>query len=1093
MTASDNAAFPLIIHCFGPMRVFVEGTPLPRLRSRKALWLLALLTLRHGRAVEREWLAGTLWPDMDQSQASTSLRPVLSELRQALGAQGARVQSPSRQTLLLDLEGAQADVVIFDAAIAGRRLPALEQAVHLYQGALLEGCAEEWVYQERALRERGCLHALQTLAEHALTAGDYEGAANLYRRAIEIDPMWDTAQRGLMEALAQAGDSNAALQVYRKFVDLLRSDPKALPDEKTSALYAKLRREVRQRAISPLEPKAAPPPRLINGALPHALTELIGREDERADVAAKLRRARLVTLTGLGGIGKTRLAIEVARDVLPEYPDGVWLASLESISDGKLVCARIAAVLDLQEEQNRTMLESLTDHLRRKRLLLVLDNCEHVLAACVQVAAHLLRECANVRILATSRESLGLTGEAAWTVPSLATPDPDHLPQGRSALVRVLMGYESVRLFVERAQAAQQSFSLTGTNAMTMARVSSLLEGIPLAIELAASRVNAMTIEQIEARLHDHRGLLTGGSRTALSRQQTLRSTLDWSYGLLGDQDRLLLARVSVFAGGWTLEAAEAVCSGHGIASEQIQDLLISLVEKSLVAFTDQPEDAGGRYRLLEMVRQYAAGKRDALGETEAIKDRHTDWFLALAEAAEPELRGAEQGQWLRRVESEHDNLRAALARIADDPQATETDLRLSGALWRFWYVRGYYREGRRNLERALARPASHIFPSARAKGLWGAGNLAYSQGEHTLARGIYEEALGIYRALGDQQGVAKILFNLANVAHYQGEADAAQASYHEALAISRALDDKVGIATALIPLGHAAQRQGDYALARSYFEECLGIRRELRDSMGLAALLEDLGNLNYAQGHYDAAWSLHDEALEIRRSLGYKRAISSSLSALGLTARARDEDELARALFAESLEIRRELGDKPAIASTLARIAEMEVSSGDYGAAQALYEESEELYRQSGFRLDAAAALCGLGDVSRLQGDAVTAWARYADSLKIFRDLPAPDNAVSSLRGMAAVAQAQAYPAKAVRLWGAIDSAKAPAFTEMPPRDREEHDRMVASARIALGEETFASLWREGAVLSWEEVMDYALEKPDPPSAASHNAISPL
>ena len=356
---SDSTAAPLVLSLFGPLQVLVDGQPLPRVRSRKGLWLLALLTLRHGRPVEREWLAGTLWPDIDQSQAFANLRPILSELRRALGSShGARLQSPTRHTISLDLAGVEVDLHAFDAAVADGNLPALEQAVALYCGPLLEGCAEEWVFQEREAREQECLKALRALGEAALAGGDYTAARDYYQRAAALDPLGEAARRGLMEALAKSGDINAALQVYREFVERLRGDMGAAPDPQTTALYARLREQVSQKAVTPIaaavSQEAATIP-VVSGYLPHPLTDLVGREDERLEVAERLQRARLVTLTGPGGVGKTRLAAAVAGEVVRQYPDGVWLVPLEALpasGDGdegtQAIVQQIASVLEVK-------------------------------------------------------------------------------------------------------------------------------------------------------------------------------------------------------------------------------------------------------------------------------------------------------------------------------------------------------------------------------------------------------------------------------------------------------------------------------------------------------------------------------------------------------------------------------------------------------------------------------------------------------------------------------------------------------------------------------------------------------------------------
>ncbi|MCW3051245.1 MAG: hypothetical protein JWN14_415, partial [Chthonomonadales bacterium] len=870
MTAPQTRSAALVLTLFGPMQALVDDRPLAHMRSRKGLWLLALRTLRHDRPVEREWLAGTLWPNMDQSQALAGLRTILSELRSGLGGQKDRLQSPDRSTLLLNLAGAEVDVIAFDAAIADKELPALEQAVALYRGPLLEGCNEEWAPQERNAREQNCLQALQKLADAALLAGDYSTAVGYFQRAVSIDPWWDAARRGWMEALAKSGDTNTALQVYRDFVEALRSDPSAVPDEKTSALYQRLRVEARRRAGTHVVVTAAATARpAVTGYLPYPLTDLIGREDERIEVAVRLRRSRLVTLTGLGGIGKTRLAREVAEEVVQEYADGVWLVALEALAEGRSVVPQIASVLGVKEEPGRSLLRSVTEHVRKKHLLLVLDNCEHLLEASAQAVAHLLQECAEVRVLATSREALGITGETAWSVPTLAVPDPAHLPEGRATLLRVLMSYESVQLFVERAQAVQKTFSLTASNARTVAQVCRQLEGIPLALELAAARIKAMTIEQMASRLHNHLGLLTGGSRTAPSRQQTLRATLDWSYALLAEPKRILLRRLSVFAGGWSVEAAEQVCAGEGVEEWQVLDLLTSLVDKSLVAFEEREPGDAGRYRLLEVVRQYAEERLQSSGEEERVKGRQRDWCVALAEEAEPQLRGAEQGRWLRRLETERDNLRAALS--WNGPGA-EAGLRLAGALWRLWYVRGDYSEGRAYLRRTLERAEAQAKTPARARTLNGAGVLAYSQSDYASAPALFEESLSIRRELADRAGIAETLNNLANVALGQGEPASAQALYEESLNLRRESGDRHGLALTLSNLGHLAQLQGENTMARRQFEECLHLFKTLGDRRSIAWALNSLANVADNLEENASAQALHEESLDLFRELGEKR-----------------------------------------------------------------------------------------------------------------------------------------------------------------------------------------------------------------------------
>jgi predicted ATPase/DNA-binding SARP family transcriptional activator/Tfp pilus assembly protein PilF len=1061
MTEPETSIAALTIQLFGPMQVRVQGQPLPPLRSRAMLWLLAILTLRHNRPVEREWLAGTLWPDSDQSQAFTNLRTVISGLKSALGGEGGRLQSPNRHTLFLDLTDADVDVLQFDAALARKTLSALEQAVGLYRGPLLEGCNEEWVLQERAVRKQDCLQALQKLGDAALTGGDYEKAVGYYQHAVGMAPWGEVARRGWMEALARSGDINAALQVYREFVEVLRSDPKAVPDEQTSALYQRLRTEARQKvgtyAVVTAPAVAVP---VVQGYLPHPLTDLVGREDERIEVATLLRRSRLVTLTGLGGIGKTRLAREVAGAVVGEYADGVWLVALESLNEGRRVIQQVASVLGLKEERGRTPLQRVTEHLRQKRLLLVLDNCEHLLEASAQAVGHLLQECAELRILATSREAMGIADETVWSVPALAVPDIEHLPQGQAALVRVLRGYESVQLFVERARAVRESFALSGGNARLVAQVCCQLEGIPLAIELAAARVRAMSVDQIASRLNDHLGLLTGGSRTAQSRQQTLRATLDWSYDLLTEAERALLKRLSVFAGGWTLEAAEAICcadgavgirewavgktaeappltTAHSLLPDEVLDLLTSLMDKSLVLFEER-EPADGRYRLLEMVRQYAAASLQASGESEQVKCKHRDWFVALAEAEEPRLRTAEQELGLRRLETEYENLRSALAWCRAEENGAQAGLCLAGALGRFWAVRGYLTEGRRYLADALGREGAAGRTPERARALNGAGVLAYRQGDYPEARSLYGESLGIKRELGDRQGVAAALNNLGAVAKDQGDYASARVLFEESLAIQRELGDQQGVAGSLSNLGTVAFDQGDDAAARVLYEKALTLNREFDNRVWVAINLANLGILAHRQGDYAAARALFEESLAIRRELGDRHGIAYSLNNLGSAANKQGDPASARILHEESLAIRRELGDRRGIAESLGNLGNVAINQGDYASARILNEESLAIRRELESRLGIAVSLESFANLALKAGSGE----------------------------------------RAARLWGAASALRESIGSHLPPNEQEDRERDMGAVRAAIGEKALAAMWAEGRALTWEQAVAYALKQ---------------
>ena len=477
--------------------------------------------------------------------------------------------------------------------------------------------------------------------------------------------------------------------------------------------------------------------------LPLQLTSFVGREREMAQVRELLEDNRLLTFTGPGGSGKTRLALVVASGLGRGFEDGVWLVELASLSDPELVPQAVASVLGVRETPGTPLVDSLRIHLGSRGVLLVLDNCEHLVEACASLAEALLHSCPNLRILATSREALGVSGETIFAIPPLSLPDPRRLPALES-----LPRYEATRLFVERAKAARHGFSLTEGNAMAVAQVCYRLDGIPLAIELAAARIRVLSAEQISSRLDDSFRLLTGGGRSALAHQRTLRTAMDWSHELLSEEEQAMLRRLSVFAGGFTLEAAETVGTGEGIEGDEILDLLASLVDKSLV-LVDQQEEI--RYRLLETVRQYGREKLEESGEAERVRRRHANYYLALAEEAERGLSGSDQAPWLARLETEHDNLRAALRWSLGGGEA-EPGLGLAAALWSFWYTRGHLSEGRRWLESAVFENG-RLRTRTKARALGGAGYIALFQGEYEAANRVPRTGPGPLQGVGRQGG----------------------------------------------------------------------------------------------------------------------------------------------------------------------------------------------------------------------------------------------------------------------------------------------------------------------------------------------------
>ncbi len=700
--------------------------------------------------------------------------------------------------------------------------------------------------------------------------------------------------------------------------------------------------------MHPHLPSAFPPLRSL-GALPNnlpiQLTSFIGREREIAQVKGFLSTTRLLTLTGAGGVGKTRLAFQVAAEVLGDFPDGAWVVDLAPLRDPGLVPYAVASVMSVSEQPDRMLTNTLVDALRHKALLLILDNCEHLQSACERLADALLRGCEHLRILASSRVPLGLPGETLWRVPSLSLPDP----QGLSSLDHVEQ-HEAIGLFVERARSGQPGFALTSDNAAAVAHVCQRLDGIPLAIELAAARTRVLAIEQIAARLDDRFRLLTGGNSSGLPRHQTLRATMDWSYGLLGEKERILLRRLSVFAGGWTLEAAEAICSGDGIETIDILDLLTQLVDKSLVVMEIHSGEA--RYRLLETVRQYAQDRLHEAGDTDNVRQRHRDWYLHLAEQAAPELGGPQQVLWFARLEREHDNLRVALEWSKLEKGGAEAGLRLTGALRGFWARRGHWREGREWLEAALVR-STEVSPLVSSGALLGATHFARRRGDYGLATTLGQKGLALCRALGDKDGTASFLSALSIVEALQGDFEGARALCEETVSLSRERGNKSLMGTALTHLGSIALYQHDYERATAMHTESLALFREIGDKWNIAFALHGLAVVALRRSDYERAAALFTDSLILCKEVGNRWISEECLEGFARVASATGHYPRAARLFGaaevlrETLDLHRSRADQAyhdkRVASTRAALGDVAFDAASAeGQAMTLHQAIE-------------------------------------------------------------------------------------------------------------------------------------------------------
>ena len=698
------------------------------------------------------------------------------------------------------------------------------------------------------------------------------------------------------------------------------------------------------------------------GNLPAELYSFVGRERELAAVAGLLATARLLTLTGPGGVGKTRLALQAAAAVRARFPDGVWLVELAPLADAALVPQAVAAAVGVREAQGRPLRATLSDALRPQRLLLVLDNCEHLLAACARLADALLRACPAVRVLATSREALGIAGEVPYRVPSLALPDPDRPPPAAA-----LLHAPAVRLFVARARAAAPGFRLTDRNAAAVAQVCVRLDGIPLALELAAARMPVLSVERLLDRQEDRFRLLTGGARTALPRQQTLRAAVDWSYALLTAPERRLFAHLAVFAGGFTLEAAEAVGADAGFAAGEVLDLLTRLVDQSLVdVLADESPDGTARHRLLETLRQYAEERLAATGEAAAARRRHAAYYLALAERAAPELEGPRQRAWLDRLEAEEDNLRQALRWSQAEGGSAAAGLRLGGALRVFWQLRGHLAEGRRWLAAVLAAPRERASDRPRAAALFAAGMLAYLQGDHAAAHAALEQSLALCRELDDPAGGARALSFLAAVALRRSE-PGARALAEEAVACARAAGAPHPLAMALFYLGTAAGRSAPDA-ARTHLAESLARFRAVGDGFWCSAALSAQAGRLRAAGDDAAARVTYEEALAIRRRLGERRGEAALLYNLAVLDQRAGDRPGARTKLTAALGRFQAVGDRHGAAWCLAGLAALAEAAGHPEQAARLLGAAEPHLMAEALPLHPPDAADRAGTLSRVR-----------------------------------------------------------------------------------------------------------------------------
>ncbi|HLV81924.1 MAG TPA: tetratricopeptide repeat protein [Chthonomonadaceae bacterium] len=970
---------PWHIALLGQFSARQDTRSITRFRTQKTGALLAYLAYYRDRAHPREELIGLFWPEDAPEAGRNSLRVALTSLRRQLeppGVPAGAVLRADRLNVQLNPAACLTDVTEFEASLqaaseaesAAARALFLRQAAELYRGDLLPGHYEEWILPERDHLQATYLSALRQLVKLLARTREFDQAIAFTRRALSADPLREELHRNLMRLYAAIGQPFAALEHYAELERLLRAEVGAAPAPATRELAEQLSHAVPaplpEGETAPLEdaphppagrdlaslrttPQAGPaetgPPADTDsvparGALPMQFNPFFGREPEIARLLELLSPSHslrnrdhpreagspppLLTLTGPGGNGKTRLAVQAAQRLRDSFPGGVWFVALADLTHPRQILSAIADTLRLPRRPDAEPLEPVVAALSAQPALLILDNFEHLAAGGGAVVLSLLKRIPTLTCLVTSRRRLKLVGEREFPVRPLPAPQGEQTPE-RLAQVA------SVQLFVDRAQAARPDFQITPRNAADIAALCRRLEGIPLAIELAAARAQVFSPAQMLARLEQRFDLLVARTGDKASRHRSLWAAISWSYGLLPPPLQRFFARLSVFRGGWSLEAAETVCEEpHAV------DYLSQLQGHSLVFAEEGAPEM--RFRMLETLREYAEEQLPAEERT-ALARRHAACFAALAERADPEINGPEQGVWLDRLASDYGNLQAALERCQNLPGGIEIGLQAASHLWQFWTIRGPVHEAREQLAALLERMEDSVPAPLRAKVLCVAGNLADIEGDLRAAQILGEQSLALYRALGNEHGCALQLNNLAILADQSGDYDRARALGEEALALHRRIGDPASVARALCNLGVIARHQADYARARALAEDALEIYRQMEDHRKAAIVLHNLGVVASDLRDDAQASRCLEESLAIRRQLDDRRGVAVSLGFLAQLACKQEDYALACAQYQESLRIFREMGDSARALRCLDGLAGVLIPLGRPGRAARL------------------------------------------------------------------------------------------------------------------------------------------------------------
>jgi predicted ATPase/DNA-binding SARP family transcriptional activator len=1039
--------------------------------------LLARLLLSANQAVSADRLADDLWSGSPPTHSTATLRVYISRLRRVLGPRsGVLLTQPAGYQLNVaedQLDAARFERLVAAAAAdmaAGRADAAattLREALDLWRGPALSDVADMAFAQADAGRlEEARLTALENRVEADLACGRHAGLVAELEALAAGHPLRErlTGQRIL--ALYRCGRQAEALSAYAELRDRLTDELGIDPSPDLRRLHERILRQdpgldwhPSQGAGDDARPAAAagqagqrqpagsgrtedgeagrgPEAALLLG-LPTETTSFVGREAELDTTEELLRLSRLVTLTGPGGCGKSRLAIRAGAQASGRYADGVWLVELAPVSRPDLVIPAAALALSAREEPGRTLLASVTARLRDAEALLIVDNCEHVIDSAADMIATLLRGCPRLRILATSQTRLGVPGEATWPVPPLTVPAPEERDPQAAAEA------ESVRLFCDRAALASPGFTLTAQNAAAVSDICRQLDGIPLAIELAAARVRALTVAQLSARLGNRFRLLTGGSRAGLPRHRTLVAAIEWSYDLLSETEQVCFRRMAVFAGGCTMDAVEAVCPDEALPLEAIFETVTALIDRSLL--TTEERFGTMRYGMLESIHQYALGRLTAAGEATAVRGRHLAWLLGFA--TEADLAGPDQAAWLDLLDAERDNFRAGLEWSLAPPECNpqrdpSLALALAGALAPFWLVRGPVAVARATLDAALTAAGPDADKRLRAIALDGAGQLASVQADQAAQRAYQQESLAIWRELGDDVRVASTLGGLGSVAHIQAEYAAAQAMYAEALDLAERAGDAHQMGQALSGLGRLALHQDDQDAATKYYTESMARFREVGDLRRATLILGNLGVVAINTGELGLAEQRLTEHLANARRLGDRKLTSGALTNLGLVA----------------------------------------FRAGDLDRAATLHQQALELSGQLGDRRLEVVALGNLGLVAARRKNYVAAAQFWLRSLDLTEAVGERRSLAEILEELAAVESAAGNAQRAATLFGASQAIRTAIGAPVLGPDQARLGDATAAAAAALGDEAFSAAYEAGLRMSDQQAVALAKDGSWPP-----------